>query len=58
MAGYINKKVVQEMQRWISVAQYIAIIMDEVTNVDNKSFLFVHVYIVKHWMRVLLLVAL
>lgn len=46
MAGYIYAQVVQEMWRFINAARYLAVIVDEVTAVDNTSVLFVHVYIV------------
>jgi len=58
MAKYMYQQVVFEMRRLIQVAHFIAVTIDEITTVDNSSWLSIHVYIVQEWVRVLLLVSL
>lgn len=58
MAGYMYKQVIEEMRRLIGAARYLAVTVDEVTAVDNSSYLSVHAYIVQDWVRVPLLVSL
>jgi len=58
MAFYMYKQVTNEMRRLIVATRYIAISVDEVTTVDNNSYLSVHIYIVQDWVWVLLLVLL
>lgn len=58
MAGYMYKQVVEETKRLIESARYVAVNVDEVTAVDNSSFLLVHAYIIQDWMRIPLLISL
>jgi hypothetical protein len=46
------------MKRLIGVAHYFAVTVDEVTTVDNGSYLSVHVYVVQDWVRIPFLVSL
>jgi len=50
--------VIEETKRLIQSAKYMAVTVDEVTAVDNSSFLTVHAYIVQDWMRIPLLISL
>lgn len=52
------QQVVSETKRLIQGARYIACLVDEVTAVDNSSWLSVHLYVVQEWVRVPLLVSL
>jgi hypothetical protein len=58
MAGYIYKIVLDETRRLIANARYVAVTVDEVTAVDNSSFLSIHAYIVQNWVRIPLLISL
>ena len=49
MAAYMYKQVCSEMKRLIGAARYFAVIVDEVTSVDNGNFLSLHVYVVQDW---------
>ncbi len=42
----------------IQVAHYIALNYDEVSTIDNQSWLFVYYYIVENWVRIPILICL
>jgi len=58
MATYMYKQVMEETKRLISAARFVAVTVDEVTAVDNSSWLSVHAYIVQDWIRIPLLISL
>ena len=58
MVGQIYKQVIEETRRLISLAHYLVVTIDDVTAIDNSTYLFVHAYIVQDWLRVPLLVSL
>jgi len=58
MASFMYKIVVQEIHRLIEKANFLAVTVDEVTALDNASYLSVHCYVVCDWVRIPLLVAL
>lgn len=51
-------EVVAECNRRNNSANFFAISFDELATVDPRSWIFVHVYIIEDWVRVLYLVAL
>ncbi len=42
----------------IQVAHYVALNYDEVSIIDNQSWLFVYYYMVENWARILILICL
>lgn len=38
-------------------ANYVAFICDEVISIDNKSWIFIHTYVVQSWARIPLLIS-
>jgi len=52
MASYMSRVVVEEIKNLIRAASFVAITVDEVTSVDNGSYLSVHCYTVNDWVRV------
>lgn len=58
MADYMYEEVKGAIKNEISTARFVAMSADEVTTVDNGSWISVHAYIVKNWVRVPYLVGL
>jgi len=58
MASYMYRIVVQESQKFAKKANFVVVTIDEVTIVNNESYLFVHCYVGCNWVRVPLLVVL
>ena len=58
IAEYMYAELQLTMKKLVQEARYIAVTVDEVTTVDNGSWLSVHCYVVKDWIRMPLLVSL
>jgi hypothetical protein len=58
IAEYMYAELQLTMKKLVQEARYIAVTVDEVTTVDNGSWLSVHCYVVKDWIRIPLLVSL
>jgi hypothetical protein len=52
MAIAMHNVILKQTMLLIQHARFISITCDEVTTLDNQSWIFVHVYIVKSWCRV------
>ena len=57
MASFMHKLVVDEIQKLVESANFLAVTVDEATGVDNASYLSVHCYVVRDWVRMPLLVS-
>ena len=58
MAKYMYKQVTNAIKKFVQQAHYIAMTVDEVTTVDNGSWLSLHCYVMENWRRMPLLVCL
>ena len=58
IAEYMYAELQLTMKKLVQEARYIAVMVDEVTTVDNGSWLSVHCYVVKNWIRIPLLISL
>lgn len=56
--SYMYKIVIEEIQKLVQKANFMAVMVDEATTIDNGFYLSVHCYVVCDWVRVSLLVAL
>ena len=58
MASFMHKLVVEEIHKLVESANFLAVTVNEATSVDNASYLSVHCYVVRDWVRMPLLVSL
>ncbi|KAG0572707.1 hypothetical protein KC19_VG119100 [Ceratodon purpureus] len=58
MASYIYRVVIEEIKNLIRDASFIVVTIDEVTSIENGSYLPVHYYTVNDWVRVLHVISL
>ena len=58
MASFMHKLVVEEIQKLVESTNFLAVMVDEATDVDNASYLSVHCYVARDWMCMPLLVSL
>jgi hypothetical protein len=58
MAKFMHQMVMKVIRVVIQVAHYIALNYDEVSIVDNQSWLFVYYYMVENWVRIPILICL
>ena len=51
MADVMYALVKAKLQETLTAARYFAITVDEVTSVDNQSWMSIHIYVMKDWIR-------
>jgi len=49
MAKFMHQKMMKATKVVVGVAQYVVISCDDVSTVDNQSWLFIHCYVVQNW---------
>jgi len=55
MVRAMHHVVLKQMKVVLQQTKFISISCDEVTTLDNQSWIFVHVYVVENWRRILVL---
>jgi hypothetical protein len=58
MAKFMHQMLMKVIRVVIQVAHYVALNYDEVSIIDNQSWLFVYYYMVENWARILILICL
>jgi hypothetical protein len=55
MVRAMHHVVLKQMKVVLQQTKFISISCDEVTTLDNQSWIFVHAYVVENWRRILVL---
>jgi hypothetical protein len=58
MANYIHELMVKETRDSVQVAKFISFSCDEITILDQQSWVSIHAYVVENWQHTLLLLSL
>jgi hypothetical protein len=58
MAKCMHKQVIKKIKKIIASSKYLALSCDEVTMIDNKSWISIHSYVVQDWCRIPILISL
>jgi hypothetical protein len=58
MAKFMHQMLMKVIRVVIQVAHYVAFNYDEVSIIDNQTWLFVYYYMVENWVRILILICL
>jgi hypothetical protein len=58
MAKFMHQEVMKATRARVGVARYVALNCDEMSTVDNQSWLSIHRYVVQNWVRISILVSL
>jgi hypothetical protein len=56
MVEFMYQVVMRATRVGIQGTHYIALSYDEVSTLDNQSWLFVHYYVVQNWVRILIII--
>jgi len=56
MVEFMYQVVMRATRVGIQATHYIALSYDEVSTLDNQSWLFVHYYVVQNWVRILIII--
>jgi hypothetical protein len=51
-----HKQVIKKVKEDITSSKYLALSCDEVTMIDNQSWISIHSYIVQDWCRILVFI--
>jgi hypothetical protein len=54
MAQHMHGIILEATQFAIGATQYLSLICDEVSTIDNQSWLSIHAYVVQNWLRILI----
>jgi hypothetical protein len=58
MVEFMHQKVMKTIKAAMGGAQYGALNYDEMSTVDNQSWLSIHCYVVQNWVRISILISL
>lgn len=58
MVGYIYYKVIDVIPSHVKKTNYVALTCDEVTSIDNGSWISIHAYVMQDWIRIPLFISL
>jgi hypothetical protein len=51
MASYMHELVVKKTRDLVQVVRFISFSFDEVTTLDQQSWVSIHAYVVENWLR-------
>jgi hypothetical protein len=51
MASYMHELVVKKTRDLVQVARFISFSYDEITTLDQQSWVAIHAYVVENWLR-------
>jgi hypothetical protein len=57
MVECIHKQIIKRVKKTITSSKYLALSCDEVTMIDNQSWISIHSYVVQNWCHILLLIS-
>jgi hypothetical protein len=56
MEEFMHQKVMKATRGLVGVAQYVVLSCDEVSTIDNQSWLSIHYYVLQNWVRIPILI--
>jgi hypothetical protein len=58
MSKFMHQKVFKVTRAIVGATHYVAFNYDEVSTVDNQSWLFMHCYVMQNWVKIPILISL
>jgi hypothetical protein len=58
MAECMHKQIIKRVKNYITSSKYLALSSDEVTTINNQSWILIYSYVVQDWCRILVFISL
>jgi len=58
MVECMHKQIIKKVKKIITSSKYLALSCDEVTTIDNQSWIYIYSYVAQDWCQILLFISL